>query len=122
MRAGQMIADLFDRLFSRGAADLGLRSGAEAFRHLQTHLDDAFRARGGQRLGVGIGDDEVDPDQSRDDHVVDGVAAGSADPANHDAGLQFPELGRFEIDGHRLASRRWSTGQGRPGLIVRFIR
>ena len=92
MRAGQVIADLLDRLFGGGASDLGLRSGAEAFGHLQAHLDDAFGARGGERLGVGIGDDEVDPDQSRDDHVVDGVAAGAADAAHHDARLQFPEL------------------------------
>ena len=76
----------------------------------------------GQRLRVGIGDDEVDPDQSRDDHVVDGVAAGAADAAHHDAGLQFPQLGRFQIDRHRLASRRWSAGQGRPGFDVCFIR
>ena len=73
----------------------------------------------GQRLGVGIGDDEVDPDQSRDDHIVDGVAAGAADAAHHDAWLQFPEFGRFEIDRHRLASRRWSAVRA-PGLIVRI--
>ena len=46
MRAGEMIADLLDRLFGRGAADLGLRAGAEAFGHLQAHLDDALGARG----------------------------------------------------------------------------
>ena len=31
VRAGQMIADLVDHLLGGGAADLGLRAGAEAF-------------------------------------------------------------------------------------------
>ncbi len=87
MRAREMIADFFDHLFGGGAPDFGLRAGAEAFGHLQAHLDDAFGARGGERLSVGIGDDEIDADKAGDDHIVDGVAARSADAAHHDAWL-----------------------------------
>ncbi len=105
MGAGQMVADLLDRFFGGGSSDLGLGAGAEAFRDLQAHLDDAFRLGTRQGLGVGIGHDEIDPDETGHDHVVDCIAARAADAAYHDAGLQFPELRRFQIDRHRLASR-----------------
>ena len=65
MRAGEMIADLVDHLFRRGAADFGLRAGAETFGHLRAHLDDALGLGHGERLRVGIGDDEVDALQTR---------------------------------------------------------
>ena len=104
MRAGEVIADLLDRLFGRGLADFGLRAGAEALGHLQAHLDDALGPRGGQRLRVGVGDDEIDAREAGHDHVVDRVAAGAADAADHDARLQFPQFGSFEIDRHRLTS------------------
>ena len=113
MRAHKMIADFLDGLFSSRAADLRLRASAQTFRHLQAHLDDALGLGCGERLGVGVGDDEIDPGEARRDHVVDRVAACAADAAHHDAGLEFPEFGSLEIDRHRLASRRlrW-TGSG----------
>ena len=104
MRAREMIADFLDHLLGRGAADFGLRAGAEALGHLQAHLDDALGAGDDQRLGVGIGDDEIDADETGDDHVVDGVAARAADAAHHDAWLEFPQFGSFKIDRHCLAS------------------
>ena len=60
VRAGQVVADLVDHLLGRGAADFGLRAGAESFGDLHAHLDDALGLGQGQRLRVGIGDDEVD--------------------------------------------------------------
>ena len=65
MRAGEVIADLVDHLFGGGAADFGLRAGAETLGDLHAHLDDAFGLRHGQRLGVGVGDDELDALQAR---------------------------------------------------------
>ena len=47
---------------------------------------------GGERLRVGVGDEEIDAGQARHDHVVDGVAAAAAHAAHHDAGLQFPAV------------------------------
>ena len=44
VRAREVIANLFQRFFGRGLADLGLRAGAEPLGHLQAHLDDAFGA------------------------------------------------------------------------------
>ena len=100
VRAGEVIADLLQRLLRGRPADLGLRSGAEALGHLKPHLDDALGPRGRQRLRVGVGDDEIDARQAGHDHVVDRVAAGAADAAHHDAGLQFPEFRRLQIDRH----------------------
>ena len=100
MRAAQVIADLIDDFFSGRAPDLRLRSGAETFGDLHAHLDDALGLRHRQRLGVGIGDDEVDTRQPRGDHVVDGIAAGAADAEHRDARLQFPNVRDLEIDRH----------------------
>ena len=47
--------------------------------------------RHGQRLRVGVGDDEVDALKSGGDHVVDGIAAGAADAEHGDARLQLAE-------------------------------
>ena len=58
--AGEVVADLLDGLFGGRAADFGLRAGAETLGHLQAHLDDALGLRRGQRLGIGVGHDEVD--------------------------------------------------------------
>ena len=65
VRAVQMIADLVDHLLGGGAADIGLRAGAEPFGDLHAHLDDALGLGHGERLGVGVGDDEVDALQPR---------------------------------------------------------
>ena len=66
-----------------------------------------------QRLGVGVGDDEIDAVEAGDDHVVDRVAAGAADAADHDARLQFPKFGSLEIDRHCYASSfRTPAGAG----------
>ena len=116
MRAGEVVADLLDRLFRRGLADLGLRPGAETLRHLKAHLDDALGARGGERLRVGVGDDEIDARKARHDHVVDRVAARAADPADHNAGLQFPEFGSLQIDRHDCLI---ALGARRRQLILR---
>src|SRR6185437_8024630 len=100
MRAREVIADLLERLLCGRLSNFRLRSGAEALGHLKAHLDDALRPRGRQRLRVGIGDDEIDAREARHDHVVDRVAAGAADATNHDAGLQFPQFRRLQIDRH----------------------
>ena len=100
MRAGEMIADLVDHLFGGRAADFGLRAGAETFGHLHAHLNDALGLRRGERLRVGVGDDEIDALQAGGDHVVDGVAARAADAEHGDARLQLTDVGDFQIDGH----------------------
>ena len=65
VRALQMIADLVDHLLGGGAPDLRLRAGAEPLGDLHAHLDDALGLGHGQRLGIGVGDDEVDALQAR---------------------------------------------------------
>ena len=91
--AGQLIADRVDGLFRRRAPHIRLRAGAKAAGHLRAHLDDALGLRTGERLGIGIGDDEVDAFEPGLDHVVDGIAAGAADPTHDDARLQLANTG-----------------------------
>ena len=116
MRAGEMVADFVDRLFGGGAADFRLRAGAETFGDLQAHLDDALGlATMVSAWASVLATDEIDAGEAGGDHVVDGVAAGAADAEDHDAGLEFPEFGRFQIDRH-LSGLSPAFGVWRPCL------
>ena len=78
-----MIVDLRQYLLGGRAADIGIRAGAKSFGHLHAHLNDAPGFRHCERLGVGIGDDKIDPLQSRADHVVNGIAARTGEAKTH---------------------------------------
>jgi hypothetical protein len=107
--------DVGHGLFGGGRADLGLRPGAEPFGHVGAHLDAALRTRARERLGVGVGDDELDAPETRRNHVVDGVAAGSADTEYGDARLEFSEIWNSEVNGHgRLPILHALPGPWRP--------
>src|SRR3954454_4564668 len=95
-----MVADLVDHLLCRGSADVRLRAGAEALRHLRAHLHDALGLRHGERLRIRIGDDEIDALQSGGDHVVDGIAAGAADAEHGDPRLQLADVWGSKIECH----------------------
>ena len=103
-----MIADRVQHLVGGGAADIGMGAGAEAFGHLHPHLDDPLGLGHRERLGVGIGDNEIDPLQPRPDHVVDGISARPADPEHGNPRPQLPQIGDFHFDAH--AYRLFDTG------------
>ena len=100
MCALEVVADLVDRLLCRGPPDLRLRARAQPFGDRHAHLDDSFRLGHRERLGVCIGDDEVHALQPARDHVVDGVAAGTAGPENCDPRLKLTDVGNLQIDAH----------------------
>jgi hypothetical protein len=121
VRARELVADLVDHLFRGGAAHFGLRAGTEPLRHLQAHLDDAVAFRRGESLSVRVGADELDAVESRDDHVVDGVAAGAADPEHRDVWLEFPDVRSLQIDCHDCFALSWPScprGAGQRVLHV----
>ncbi len=102
--AGEMIAEFVDDFLGGGRADIRLRSGAEALGDLGAHLHDALRLRHGERLRVGVGDDEIHALQPGGDHVVDGVAAGAAYAEHGNPRLQLANIRDVEIDGHGCLS------------------
>ena len=59
-----------------------------------------FRGRRGERLSVCVRDHEVDAHKARSDHIVDSVAAGSADTDHCDLRLQIRELRHMAFDAH----------------------
>ena len=79
-----MVHDLVQRLKGGIAADLGIGAGAQAVGDVGAELDTALGQGLGQRLGVGVGDDEFDALELGVDHVVDGVAPGAADTDDGD--------------------------------------
>src|SRR5208282_6367930 len=52
--------------------------------------------------------------QAGGDHVVDGVAAGTADAEHGDARLELTDVGDSQIDGHLLASSFMRGRRRRP--------
>jgi hypothetical protein len=60
MRAGEQIDDLLDRFFGGGRTDRGQGARAQPFGHFQPHLDLGLGPGLGQRLRIGVGDDEID--------------------------------------------------------------
>ena len=100
MRARDLRAQIFDGFFRRGFADFGFRAGTQAFRELDTKLNAVLRAGGGKRLGVGVGDDEINSGQACRDHVVDGVAARASDADDSQPRPQVCQFGQLQLDAH----------------------
>ena len=100
VRAGEMIVDLVEAFLGRGTPDFRVRAGTESFGDRDAQLDDALRLAERQRLRVGIGADEVDAVEARNDHIVDRVAASASHTEYGDPGLQFLDVGNGKIDGH----------------------
>ena len=73
------LLDLVARLGRRAEAHLRVRAGAEALGQLgaDVQLDVGVAHR--ERLGVGVGGDELDAAQAGVDHPADGVGAAAAD-------------------------------------------
>jgi hypothetical protein len=55
-----VVDDLVDALFSGGAADFRLRTGAKTLGDGDAHLDETLGLGHGERLRIGVGDDEID--------------------------------------------------------------
>ena len=104
VRALERGDDLVDRLFGGGAADLRPRAGAEALGDLEAELDAAVGERGVERLGIGVGDDEIDALDVGAHHVGDGIAAGPADADHADPRAKLVDLRPDEIDAHGTKS------------------
>ena len=104
VRAFERGEDFVDRLFGGGAADLGPRAGAETLGDLEAELDAAIGGRVVERLGIGVGDDEVDALDVGAHHVGDGVPARAADADHADPRTKLVDLGPDEIDAHGLNS------------------
>ncbi len=100
MGRGQVIDQFVDAFFGGGLADFRLRTGTQSLGHGSAELDQALGLGLGQRLCVGIGDDELDAPQARIDHVVDGIAAPAPDTEHGDAWLQLGNIRLLQIDSH----------------------
>jgi hypothetical protein len=98
--ADEMGLDVGHCLFGRGSTDFRLRASAETLGHVGSHLNAALAVRARQRLRVGVGDDELDALETAFDHVVDGIAAGTADTEYGDARFEFGQIWNSEVDGH----------------------
>jgi hypothetical protein len=101
--ATQVIADFLDYFLCCGTAHFGLRAGPKALRDLDTHLDGTRSSRHGERLRVGIGDDEFDALQAACDHIVDRIAAGTTHAEHGDPRFHLSE--RSAMSAPRLHGR-----------------
>ena len=85
----QVIDDDVERFLGRGAANIRPRSRAQTVGDVDAELNTPFRRAKRQRLGIGVGDHELDTFEIGRDHVVDRVTAGATDADHDDAWLQL---------------------------------
>ena len=74
------------------SSPLRMRSRTQALGQGRAHLDLAFGQALRQRLGIGIGDHEVNPVEARFDHVGHGIAACPPDAEYGDPRLEFGQI------------------------------
>ena len=91
MNAFEVGPDFLDRFLRCRGSDFGLGPGAETLGNADPHLDDTARARRREGLSVGIGDDELHPLKTALDHIVNGIAARTANAYDGDT---RPQLGQ----------------------------
>ena len=104
MRAGQMIDDLFDRLFSRGGANAGLGARAQPFGYFYTQLDAVARFALLQRLRIGVGHNEIAARKLLVDHVVHRIAACAPNTKHGDTGFQIVMSGHRKVQCHGVSA------------------
>ena len=78
--AREVVHDFVDRFFGRCLTDLGHGPRTQTFGRERTKLDQSCCLRHHERLGIGIGDDELCALQALLNHVVDGISAAATDP------------------------------------------
>src|SRR5262249_18028055 len=83
--AGELLGDVTHRLFGGDPADVRPGAGAETLGRGVAKLDAAFAHALLQRLGIGVGDQELDAVELSADYVVARVAAGTADADHGDS-------------------------------------
>jgi hypothetical protein len=79
------------------AAIFGLAASAQAG---LTQLDETVRSAAGQGLCVGVGTNELNALDVALDHVLDGVAAATADTDHFDLGALVEFFGLDHFNGH----------------------
>jgi hypothetical protein len=95
-----VVVDLVDHLLGGGAADLGLRAGAEALGHPTPIWMMRSASESASACASVLATTKSHAFELGLDHVVDGVAAGPADAEDGDARLELGGLVRCESDCH----------------------
>ena len=108
----ERLLDLGPVLLGGQAPHLGVAAGAQAPGELAPDVELQVGVAHQQRLGVGVGGDELDVAQPRVDHPVDGVDAAAADPddLDHCQVVALGRHGRHELPRPRVDRRpvtRW---------------
>ena len=98
---GKLAHHSFNAFLGGGTADIGLGTGAETLRNRRAELNLARCKRMRQRLAIGVRHQEINAVKIGTDHVVDGIAAGTADTDHGDTRAKFLHgLRNGQIDGH----------------------
>jgi hypothetical protein len=109
----EMLANFRRGLFGSRHAHFRMGPGPEALGHLNTQLDASVGLGEGQLLSVCVGHYELNTLETRIDHIVYSVAAGTPDAKHYDAGLQFRRTRSRQLNSHRPKSFE-PTSANRP--------
>jgi hypothetical protein len=110
--AFQILHNFLKAFLGCGLPDFRLRACAQTARDVHAELHAVLREAPLQGLCVRVADDEFASLQIGRDHVVDGVAPGSADADDSDLGSERVKFGRFDfnIDHFGEPLRNWMFG------------
>ena len=114
----QGLLDLRAVLLGGQPADLGIAAGAQTPGQLAADVELEIGIAHEQRLGVGVGGDELDAPQPGLDHAVDGVDAAAADADHLDDG----EIVVLRRNGHVIPYPRPKVETVPTGELVPTIR
>ena len=110
--ASQMVNDLLDAFFSRSRANRRTSTSAQTFGDFQTHLDLRCRFRLLQSLRVGVRNNELHTLKFFFDHVIDRIAACTANAKYGNPGLELFLPGHGKVQCHTLsACMFWGPSQ-----------
>ncbi len=97
VRAGDLSANVLDRLLGSGLADLGLGAGAEALGEIDAELQFVLGAGGRERLRIRVGDDEVDAVQAAEIMLLMALQPAPPTPMTVMRGLRSASFGSCSL-------------------------
>src|SRR5699024_3045704 len=116
VRSLDRLANTITILLGGLAAHCRVRTGTQPTGHVHAQLHQHVAIAAFQMLGIGVRTNETDTGNTTSHHLVDRIAAATADADDLDNGLRIVLLGKFEYFWHFCTSCVAFPSSGKLGL------